>query len=135
MYPKVKPALARAWRDLQTVQFGVTPAHAVVLGPVDTATGALIERIDGSRGMDLLRAEAAAIGLPDGQADELVRRLAAAGLIDDVTAGGPRAQAVRRRPEELERLGPDLRSLSLVRREPGGDLRGLAARRAARVQV
>ncbi|MFE2168878.1 ThiF family adenylyltransferase [Streptomyces sp. NPDC059447] len=135
MYPKVKPALARAWRDLQTVQFGVTPAHAVALGPVDTATGALIDRIDGTRGMELLRAEAAAMGLPDGQADEVVRRLAGAGLIDDVTAGGPRAQAVRKRPEVLERLGPDLGSLSLVHREPGGDLRGVAARRAIRVQV
>ncbi|MGT2530310.1 ThiF family adenylyltransferase [Streptomyces nojiriensis] len=135
MYPKVKPALARAWRDLQTVQFGVTPAHAVALGPVDTATGALIDRIDGTRGMELLRAEATAMGLPDGQADEVVRRLAGAGLVDDVTAGGPRAQAVRKRPEVLERLGPDLSSLSLVHREPGGDLRGVAARRAIRVQV
>ncbi|OKK21202.1 thiamine biosynthesis protein ThiF [Streptomyces sp. CB00455] len=135
MYPKVKPALARAWRDLQTVQFGVTPAHAVVLGPVDTATGALIDRIDGTRGMDLLRAEASAMGMPDGLADELVRRLAGAGLLDDATAGGPQAQAVRARPESLERLGPDLGSLSLVHREPGGDLRGLAARRALRVQV
>ncbi|KIF01747.1 thiamine biosynthesis protein ThiF, partial [Streptomyces sp. RSD-27] len=87
MYPKVKPALARAWRDLQTVQFGVTPAHAVVLGPVDTATGALIDRIDGTRGMELLRAEARGMGLPEGLADGLVRRLAGAGLIDDATAG------------------------------------------------
>ncbi|MCX5375998.1 ThiF family adenylyltransferase [Streptomyces sp. NBC_00091] len=135
MYPKVKPALARAWRDLQTVQFGVTPAHAVVLGPLDTATGSLIDRIDGTRGMELLRAEAGGMGLPEGQVDGLVRRLAGAGLLDDLTAGGPRAQAVRRRPEALERLGPDLGSLSLVHREPGGDLRGIAARRAVRVQV
>ncbi|MGI5445390.1 ThiF family adenylyltransferase [Streptomyces sp. CA-243310] len=135
MYPKVKPALARAWRDLQTVQFGVTPAHAVVLGPVDTATGAFIDRIDGTRGIELLRAEGAGMGLSEGRVDELIRRLAGAGLLDDATAGGPRAQAVRGRPESLERLGPDLASLSLVHREPGGDLRGVAARRAIRVQV
>ncbi|MER6252349.1 ThiF family adenylyltransferase [Streptomyces sp. NPDC001584] len=135
MYPKVKPALARAWRDLQTVQFGVTPAHAVVLGPVDTATGTLIDRIDGTRGMELLRAEASGMGLPDGRADEVVRTLAGAGLLDDVTAGGPRAQALRGHPETVERLGPDLGSLSLVHREPGGDLRGIAARRAIRVRV
>ncbi|MCY0920754.1 ThiF family adenylyltransferase, partial [Streptomyces sp. H27-G5] len=127
MYPKVKPALARAWRDLQTVQFGVTPAHAVVLGPVDTATGAFMDRIDGTRGIDLLRAEGAAMGLSEGRVDELIRRLAGAGLLDDATVGGPRAQAVRRRPESRERLGPDLASLSLVRREPGGDLRAVAA--------
>lgn len=135
MYPKVKPVLARAWRDRETVQFGVTPAHAVVLGPVDTATGALIDRIDGTRGMELLRAEATERGLPDGRADALVRRLAGAGLLDDASAVGPRAQAVRGRPEALERLGPDLGSLSLVRREPGGGLRAIAARRAIRVQV
>ncbi|MFJ7588942.1 TOMM precursor leader peptide-binding protein [Streptomyces sp. NPDC097617] len=135
MYPKVKPALARAWRDLQTVQFGVTPAHAVVLGPVDTATGTLIDRIDGTRGMELLRAEASGMGLPDGRADEVVRTLAGAGLLDDATAGGARAQAVRGHPETVERLGPDLGSLSLVHREPGGDLRAIAARRAIRVRV
>ncbi|MFB7267054.1 ThiF family adenylyltransferase [Streptomyces nojiriensis] len=135
MYPKVKPALARAWRDLQTVQFGVTPAHAVVLGPVDTATGTLIDRIDGTRGMELLRAEASGMGLPDGRADEVVRTLAGAGLLDDATAGGPRAQALRGHPQTVERLGPDLGSLSLVHREPGGDLRGIAARRAIRVRV
>ncbi|WP_406737841.1 ThiF family adenylyltransferase [Streptomyces sp. NBC_00853] len=135
MYPKVKPALARAWRDLQTVQFGVTPAHAVVFGPVDTATGTLIDRIDGTRGMELLRAEASGMGLPDGRADEVVRTLAGAGLLDDATAGGPRAQALRGHPQTVERLGPDLGSLSLVHREPGGDLRGIVARRAIRVRV
>lgn len=135
MYPRVKPALARAWRDLLTVQCGVTPAHAVALGPVDTATASLIDRIDGTRGMELLREEAGRIGLPRGRADELVRRLAGAGLLDDATAGGPGAQAVRKRPETLERLGPDLASLSLVHREPGGELRAVAARRAIRVQV
>ncbi|MCX4805608.1 ThiF family adenylyltransferase [Streptomyces sp. NPDC058682] len=135
MYPKVKPALARAWRDLQTVQFGVTPAHAVVFGPVDTATGTLIDRIDGTRGMELLRAEASGMGLPDGRADDVVRTLAGAGLLDDATAGGPRAQALRGHPQTVERLGPDLGSLSLVHREPGGDLRGIAARRAIRVRV
>ncbi|WP_239517842.1 ThiF family adenylyltransferase [Streptomyces sp. ICC1] len=135
MYPKVKPALARAWRDLQTVQFGVTPAHAVVLGPVDTATGLLLDLIDGTRGMELLRAQGKGMGLADGRVDEVVRRLAAAGLLDDATAGGPRAQAVRARPEALARLGPDLGSLSLVHPRPGGDLRGVAARRGIRVQV
>ncbi|KIF01073.1 thiamine biosynthesis protein ThiF, partial [Streptomyces sp. RSD-27] len=56
-------------------------------------------------------------------------------LIDDATAGGEPARAVRSRPEALERLGPDLGSLSLVHPEPGGDRRGVAARRAIRVRV
>ncbi|MEV0476001.1 hypothetical protein AB0I50_39970, partial [Streptomyces prunicolor] len=37
MHPMVKPALRRGWRDLHTVQFGMTPAHAMTLGPMDTA--------------------------------------------------------------------------------------------------
>ncbi|AVZ75185.1 hypothetical protein SLUN_26325 [Streptomyces lunaelactis] len=135
MHPMMKPALKRAWRERQTVQFGVTPAHAVMVGPVDTATGALIELLDGTRGMPLLREEARAMGLPEGQVDALVKRLTAAGLLDDPTAGGAAADALRKRAGALDRLRPDLSSLSVVHPEPGGGIRRLAARRAMRVQV
>lgn len=135
MHPTVKPALRRAWRERQTVQFGVTPACAVIVGPVDTATGALIDMLDGTRGLPLLRKEARAIGLPEGQVDALVERLTAAGLLDDPTAGGPAADALRKRAGALDRLRPDLASLSVVHPDPGGAIRRLAARRAIRVQV
>jgi hypothetical protein len=135
MHPMMKPALRRAWRERQTVQFGTTPAHAVTVGPVDTATGALMELLDGTRGLPLLREEARAIGLAEGQVDTLVDRLTAAGLLDDPTAGGPAADALRKRPGALDRLRPDLASLSVVHAEPGGGMRRLAARRAVRVQV
>ena len=36
--PMMKPALRRGWRDLNTVQFGMAPAHALTLGPMDPAT-------------------------------------------------------------------------------------------------
>ncbi|GAA3391187.1 ThiF family adenylyltransferase [Streptomyces roseoviridis] len=138
MHPMVKPALRRAWRNLQYVQFGVTPAHAVVLGPVDTTTGSLIGLLDGTRGMELLRAEAAALGLAEGRLEALIDRLADAGLIADASvrppggrAGGPpdRAEA------ELDPVRADLASLSVVHRAPDGAVRTLAARRALRVQV
>lgn len=135
MHPMVKPALRRAWRERQTVQFGVTPAHAVVVGPVDTATGALLELLDGTRGLPLLREQARAMGMPDGQVDALVRRLSAAGLLDDATVGGPDADALRQRAGALDRLRPDLATLCVVHPEPGGGIRRLAARRAMRVQV
>ncbi|QDY78920.1 TOMM precursor leader peptide-binding protein [Streptomyces qinzhouensis] len=135
MHPMVKPALRRAWRERQTIQFGVTPAHAVSIGPVDTATGSLLELLDGTRGLDLLEAQARAMGLPDGLAGALVRRLTAAGLIDDATCGGPAADALRRRAEVLDRLRPDAAALSVVDHEPGGGMRRLAARRGIRVQV
>ncbi|MEV4332160.1 TOMM precursor leader peptide-binding protein [Streptomyces sp. NPDC049597] len=135
MHPMMKPALRRAWRDRQSVQVGVTRAHAVTVGPLDTATGSLIDLLDGTRGLDLLRAEARTRGLPDGRADALVGRLAAAGLLDDPGAGGPAADSLRRRPDAVDRLRPDLASLSVVHSEPGGAMRRLAARRAVRVQV
>ncbi|MFD3524284.1 TOMM precursor leader peptide-binding protein [Streptomyces sp. NPDC058653] len=135
MHPMVKPALRRAWRERQTVQFGITPAHAVVVGPVDTATGSFLDLLDGTRGLALLREEARSLGLPDGRADALVDRLWAAGLLDDSTAGGRAAEALRNRKVELDRLRADLASLSITHRDPGAAMERLAARRTARVQV
>ncbi|MFC8077653.1 ThiF family adenylyltransferase [Streptomyces sp. NPDC057307] len=135
MHPMVKPALRRAWRERQTVQFGITPAHAVVVGPVDTATGSFLDLLDGTRGLPLLRDEARSLGLPDGKADALVDRLAAAGLLDDSTAGGRAAEALRNRKVEVDRLRADLASLSVTHREPGAAMERLAARRTMRVQV
>ncbi|WPB91017.1 ThiF family adenylyltransferase [Streptomyces malaysiensis] len=128
MHPMLKPALRRGWRSRDTVQFGVARAHAVVMGPVDTATGSFLELLDGTRGLPLLRQEARAIGLPEGRADALVDRLAAAGLLDEPKDGGEPAAA-------LDRLRPDAGALSVLHPEPGAAVRLLAARRAMRVQV
>ncbi|MFD7444188.1 ThiF family adenylyltransferase [Streptomyces sp. NPDC059909] len=136
MHPMVKPALRRAWRNLQYVQFGSTPAHAVVVGPVDTASGSLLSLFDGTRGLPRLREEARVIGLPDGQVDALLGRLTEAGLIDDATGGGPAADALRQRAgATVDRLRSDHASLSVVHPEPGGAMARLAARGAMRVQV
>lgn len=133
--PLVKPALRRSWRDLNTVQFGMTPAHALTLGPMDTATGSFLDLLNGTRGLELLREEGRRMGLPDGHVDGLVRRLARAGLLDDAKGGGPAAEALRRKKEVLDRLRPDLASLSLTTSEPGEATARLAARRSLRVQV
>ncbi|OII68537.1 ThiF family adenylyltransferase [Streptomyces sp. CC77] len=135
MHPMVKPALRQAWRDLQYVQCGVAPAHAVVVGPVDTTTGSLLGLLDGTRGIGLLREEARALGVPDERLEGLLARLAAAGLLDDTTAGDPAVEPVRRRPGALDRLRADLASMSVVHREPGGAIRRLATRAGTRVQV
>ncbi|MFI2430839.1 TOMM precursor leader peptide-binding protein [Streptomyces sp. NPDC018693] len=135
MHPMVKPALRRGWRDLNTVQFGMTPAHALTLGPMDTATGHFLDLLDGTRGLDLLREEGRRMDLPDGHVDLLVRRLSHAGLIEDARGGGPDADALREKPDVLDRLRPDLAALSLVTSEPGDAMRTLAARRRLRVQV
>ncbi|MGA5439143.1 TOMM precursor leader peptide-binding protein [Streptomyces griseoincarnatus] len=135
MHPMLKPALRRGWRDRNTVQFGMTPAQALTLGPVDTATGSLLELLDGTRGLELLREEGRRMELPDGHVDRLVRRLSRAGLLDDSRGGGPAADALRGRAEVLDRLRPDWASLGLTTAGPGDPLRVLAARRSMRVQV
>ncbi|GGW32891.1 hypothetical protein GCM10010503_05990 [Streptomyces lucensis JCM 4490] len=135
MHPMVKTALRRGWRDLDTVQFGMTPAHAVTLGPVDKPTGGFLELLNGTRGLPLLREEARRMDLPEGRADELVRRLAGAGLVDDARGGGPAAEAMRGKEDVLRRLRPDIASLTLTTSEPGGALARLAARRTLRVRV
>ncbi|MCX4983320.1 ThiF family adenylyltransferase [Streptomyces sp. NBC_00572] len=137
MHPMVKPALRRAWRSLHRVQFGVTPAHAVVLDPVDQETGTLLGLLDGTRGTELLRAEARNLGLPHGRLDALLGRLGSAGLLADALTGrpgkvGPAAGAV---DSALDPLRADLASLSVVHPEPERAVRTLAARRTLRVQV
>ncbi|MFE7553484.1 TOMM precursor leader peptide-binding protein [Streptomyces gardneri] len=161
MHPMVKPALRRAWRSLRCVQFGITPAHAVVVSPVDPGTGELLALLDGTRGTELLRAEARARGLPDGHLEALLSRLAAAGLLADASNGRPGkagsgagagvaagagavgvagagaggAAGAGAGGAVLDPLRADLASLSVVHREPDRAVRTLAARRALRVQV
>jgi molybdopterin/thiamine biosynthesis adenylyltransferase len=125
----IKPALRRGWRDRQTVQCGMAPAHAVLLGPVSDATAAFIELMDGTRSMERLQQEARRLGLAPHTPVKLTERLTAAGVLDDATADRDAAATV------TDRLRPDLASLSVVHREPGGAVRRLAARRSARVQV
>ncbi|MCT9090991.1 TOMM precursor leader peptide-binding protein [Streptomyces sp. ASQP_92] len=135
MHPMLKPALRRAWRDRGTVQFGITPAQAVVLSPVDPATGHFLELLDGTQGLPILYERARALDMTPERVDELVARLTAAGVVDDPTAGGPAVDVLRGRAGAAERLRPDLASLSLVHPRPGDAVRALAARRAIRVQV
>ncbi|UFQ17923.1 MULTISPECIES: TOMM precursor leader peptide-binding protein [Streptomyces] len=135
MHPTLKPALRRGWRDMSTMQFGVAPAHALVLGPMDTATGSFLTLLDGTRGLPLLREEARRMGLPDGHVDKLLTELSRAGLLDDATGGGPAADALRKRSGTMDRLRSDLASLSLLSSEPGEAVERLAARRAMHVRV
>ena len=129
MHPMIKTALRRAWKDRQNVQFGVTPEHAVLLGPVDDATACFLGLLDGTRSLEQLREEATALGLGEGAADRLTARLTAAGVLDDATADRAASAQVG------DRLRPDLASLSAIHRAPGAGLRRLTARREACVQV
>ncbi|MFE6779531.1 TOMM precursor leader peptide-binding protein [Streptomyces sp. NPDC057702] len=134
-HPRLKPALRRAWRSRDTVQFGITLAHAVAVGPLDTATGSFLALLDGTRGLPLLREQARAMGLTEDRADAVVARLVAAGLIDDPWVSEGSAALVRDDPEAMERSRADLAALSVLHPEPDAGPRLMGARRAARVQV
>lgn len=120
---------------MNTVQFGMTPAHAMVLGPVDTATGSFLDLVNGTRGPGLLRNEGRRMDVPGERVDRLLAELADAGLLDDARGGGRAGEALRRRKRVLDRLRPDLATLSLTTSAPGAAMELLTARRELRVQV
>jgi hypothetical protein len=129
----IKPALVRVWRDSSTVQFGVDAATAVVVGGVTAPARVVLDLLDGTRDSAELRAESARAGVPAQVTDEVVGQLAAAGVLDD----GATDTTVLRTLDlaARDRLGPELASLSLLRREPGAGLRTVSRRRASSVAV
>ncbi len=135
MHPMLKPALRRGWRDRETVRFGVAPAHAVELGPVDTATGSFLALIDGTRSLGQLAEAAESLGLSAERARRTVERLGRAGLLDTPSGGGPAAEAVRSDAAAFGRLRADLASLSVRHPEAAGGLERMGARRAVRARV
>jgi hypothetical protein len=135
MHPTLKPAMRRSWRDRESLQFGLDPAHAVVLGPLDEPASRFLRLLDGTRGPELLRREAEGLGLAPERVERLLDALADGGVLDDADSVVALDGVIRRREETMARLRPDLASLSVVHREPGAGASLLAARRAARVQV
>jgi hypothetical protein len=133
MRPQLKPALRRVWRDEHTVQFGLDPAQALVLGDVDRASARFVASLDGSRDLPAAIAVGERLGLARPHARRLLSLLAGAGVLDD--AATDTKPMLRWHPDDRERLRPDLASCSLARRSPDGGLGSLARRRAALVQV
>ncbi|RJK98428.1 thiamine biosynthesis protein ThiF [Vallicoccus soli] len=124
------PALARGWRDATTLQVGVDPERAVVLGGLDPASAALVASLDGSRTRSAVLRDADAAGLDAPRTAALLDLLEGAGVLADAAEeplpGAP--------PAVRARLAPDLAGLS-VRHGPDGAARALARRRAASVRV
>lgn len=135
MRPMLKPAMRRSWRNRESLQFGVDPAHAVVLDPVDGAAAAFLDLLDGTRGLGPLAREAESLGLRPPQARRLLGLLAEGGVLDDATAHTELSETIRHHSAALDRLRPDLAALSVVHSDPGGAADRMGRRRAARVRV
>jgi bacteriocin biosynthesis cyclodehydratase domain-containing protein len=124
--PLLKPALRRLWRDPATLQLGIDPRYAVVLGGVDLADMSLLDLLDGTRELTDLSAEAERRGHDPDRLHDLLKVLGDASALDD----GPPSQ-----PSVDARRQPDVLSLSLLHGEPGAARRVMVARESATVEV
>ncbi|WP_277439993.1 TOMM precursor leader peptide-binding protein [Streptomyces sp. SPB162] len=131
----LKTAMRRSWRDRESVQFGIDPAHAVVLDQVDGAAAGFLDLLDGTRGAASLTRDAVALGLDARQVRQLLGLLAEGGVLDDATAHARLSEAVRHRTAAIDRLRPDLAALSVVHAGAGGAAGRMRDRRVARVRV
>jgi bacteriocin biosynthesis cyclodehydratase domain-containing protein len=122
----LKPALRRLWRGPDTLQLGLDPRHAVVLGGLDRVDAELIDLLDGSHDAGELSQVAERTGVPARPA-ELLAALSAAAALDDSST----LVAATRSP----RLEPDLLALSLRHRAPGAAAAVMASRRATEIEV
>ena len=135
MRPLVHPALARVWRDANTVQIGLDPRGAVVLAGLRAAEVAVLRSMDGVRDIAALRAVAVREGGDAVTADRIVQTLETAGVLVD---------ADRTRPDGPDdALAPDRASLSLLSAKDGHNESDvarttnepLASRRHAHVEI
>jgi hypothetical protein len=139
MRPLLHPSLGRVWRDESTVQIGLTPDHAVIIGGLGQIDKMLLRALDGHHDMSALRLLATVGDGDPSCADRLVRTLADAGVIvDDADDADPdtdtESDTGGRTHHDLE-PDPDAASLALVARDVAGGRRAMVARRRCRVDV
>jgi hypothetical protein len=128
--PQLKPALRRVWRDGTTLQLGVDPAQAVVVGGLDEGVARLVEILDGSLDVRGLHASALDLGLAPRTVDDLLVLLGHAGVLEDAAADHRVLRGLPR--DERERLRPDIAAASLTAAGHDGGV-GVVSRRRARV--
>ena len=131
--PALKTALRRVWRDAATLQFGLDPATAVVIGGLDPAAARLVESLDGTRERTGVLVAASQLGLAEEEAADVLALLGRAGVLDDGAADRQALRALDQR--DRDRLAPDLAAASTAPGTSDGGAGVLARRRAATVSV
>ncbi|MGH8776930.1 MAG: ThiF family adenylyltransferase [Jiangellaceae bacterium] len=127
MRPLVHPALTQVWRDDSTVQIGLDPARAVVVGGMGPVETTVLRAIDGVRDEAALRNAAQWAGGDAAVADRLISILGSAGVLVD----GDRATAAD--PDDA--LTPDRAVLGLLTTDPDGGAMAMGSRQRATVVV
>jgi len=117
MRPLLLPALRRLWRDVSTLQLGVDPVRAVVVCNLPPGAPSLLDRLDGTAGLDEILLAATAEGLDRDAAAHLVSVLVEARAVVDAALLAPLPLTLDARSRH--RLAPDIASLSLLGRDPG----------------
>ncbi len=131
--PIVKPALRRLWRDATTLQLGLDPGHAVVIGGLDESSARLVSSLDGTRNVPAVLAAAEGLGVEPARASQLLDLLGRSGVLDDGEVDPTLLAGLT--DYDRARLGPDLAAASLVHAGADGGAGVLARRRAAVVGV
>jgi len=144
--PLIHPALVRVWRDPTTIQIGLDPARALVLGGLTTLDATILRSLDGRADTFMLRSLATDQAGDAAVADRLLDVLRSAGvLVDndhlhaadrpDTPPDGERAPDAGDRPGESEVRAPDRASLGLLTGDLDGGAAAMQARQAAWVEV
>ncbi|HEU0041518.1 MAG TPA: hypothetical protein VFQ15_04115 [Jiangellaceae bacterium] len=135
MRPLLHPSLGRVWRDESTVQIGLKPDHAVILGGLGQIDKMLLRALDGRHDMSALRLLATVGDGDPSCADRLIRMLADAGVIvDGAHDTNSETDTGGRTHRDLE-PDPDAASLALVARDVAGGRHAMVARGRCRVDV
>ncbi|WP_239312412.1 MULTISPECIES: ThiF family adenylyltransferase [unclassified Frankia] len=125
MRPILKPGLRRLWRDGSTLQIGVDPVRAIVLGGLTARDASVLDALDGTRSREQV------LNSLDATHRELVLLLENTGMLEDAASADHSPLSML----DHERLLPDLASISLGSTDPAHVHRILRARRHARIQV
>lgn len=128
--PQLKPALRKVWRDGTTLQLGLDPSRAVVIGGLDPRSARLVDALDGSCDIPGLKATAARLGVAAREVEDLLVLLARSGVLEDAAADHRVLASLPR--DERDRLGPDLAAASILHAGADGGV-GVISRRRARV--
>lgn len=130
MRPLLLPALRRLWRDASTLQLGLDPGRAIVVGGLPAGAARLLDRLDGTADLADVLFATTADGLDHDAAQQLVGVLVAARAVVDAATLTPLPHTLDARTRH--RLAPDVASLSLLGGDPGGVF---SRRRAGMVEV
>lgn len=127
MRPLLHPALSHTWRDESTLQVGVTPGLALVLGGLGEPERAVLRGMTGALDLAALRQLGAEVGAAPASVDRLVEVLFSAGAAVD-------ADHLTDSPGD-DRRAPDRSSAGLQQRDADGGTAVLDARARQRVDV